>query len=420
MGQPLLVIDGEERGRMLFLDGMEVEADPRLPTCYSSMVADPSQGRWKKCEGGVEESPANTGNFTGPWKINTLEGSCGERWSEEHQGQGHAPPMPYWKWEPSACRLEEVDQISFCGVMEGRKGLLFVGEGRVVRRPKKDGLAVGRKNPASSTRQLLTGEMIDTLAVILRATRVEYVPMTGKTYSACDGALTLSWYRNDYLDTRTDGFDTVHCEDPDLSASRCVVFAGMASIKMEMVRAATMQCQPALMFIADDATLIQFDTLVVNAGAHRRSGGLEAYGSMMKNASEILTSSMRRLHGDNAILVVRNTVPGHGESYERWETAEEKMFSGPVDVDTALDLVEKGRPGYLWSTFGDKNKLLEEAFVAAHGSWTLLDAYSPTILRADSHPSANDGLHYCVPGPIDNWVVLLYNILLERVTNKVN
>ncbi|CAN0336237.1 unnamed protein product, partial [Ectocarpus sp. 12 AP-2014] len=106
------------------------------------------------------------------------------------------------------------------------------------------------------------------------------------------GALTLSWYRNDYLDTRTDGFDTVHCEDPDLSASRCVVFA-------------------------DDATLIQFDTLVVNAGAHRRSGGLEAYGSMMMNASESLTSSMRRLHGDNAILVVRNTVPGHGESYDR-------------------------------------------------------------------------------------------------------
>ncbi|CAM9583244.1 unnamed protein product [Ectocarpus sp. 12 AP-2014] len=242
--------------------------------------------------------------------------------------------------------------------MEGREGLLFAGDS-------------------------LTGEMIDTLAAVVRATLVKHVPLTMDTYSACDGALTLSWYRNDYLDTRTDGFDTVHCEDPDFSASRCVVFA-------------------------DDATLSQFDTLVVNAGAHRRSGGLEAYGSMMKNASENLTSTMRRLHGDDAILVVRNTVPGHGHSYDR-------MFGGPVDLDTALDLVEKGRSAYEWTTFREKNKLLEEAFKATHGGWTLLDAYSPTIVRADSHASAKDGLHYCVPGPIDHWVVLLYNILLEKV-----
>lgn len=76
-------------------------------------------------------------------------------------------------------------------------------------------------------------------------------------------------------------------------------------------------------FLADDATLSQFDTLVVNAGAHLRSGALEAYGSMMKSASESLTSAMRRLHGDNAILVVRNIVPGHGQSFDRWETFQE-------------------------------------------------------------------------------------------------
>ncbi|CAN0404931.1 unnamed protein product [Ectocarpus fasciculatus] len=228
--------------------------------------------------------------------------------------------------------------------------------------------------------------MIDTLAAVLRATLVKHVFLTMDTYSACDGALTLSWYRNDYLDTRTDGFDTVHCEDPDVSMSHCMVFAGMYN----------------------DATLSQYDTLVVNSGAHRRSGAMKAYGSMMKNASESLTSSMRRLHGDNAILVVRNTVPGHGKSFDR-------MFDGPVDLDTALDLVAKGPPVYQWTKFGDKNKLLEETFEAAHGGWTLLDAYSPTILRADYHASEKDGLHYCLPGPIDHWVVLLYNILLENV-----
>lgn len=75
----------------------------------------------------------------------------------------------------------------------------------------------------------LTGEMIDTLAAVVRATLVKHEHLAENTYLACDGALTLSWYRNDYLDTRTDGFDTAHCEDADVSASRCIVFAGMYS-----------------------------------------------------------------------------------------------------------------------------------------------------------------------------------------------
>ena len=36
--------------------------------------------------------------------------------------------MPYWKWKPDNCRLDEVDAAKFCRVMEGRKGILFVGE----------------------------------------------------------------------------------------------------------------------------------------------------------------------------------------------------------------------------------------------------------------------------------------------------
>lgn len=69
---------------------------------------------------------------------------------------------------------------------------------------------------------------------------------------------------------------------------------------------------------ADDSILGAYDTLVVNAGAHRRRGGIKAYGEMMRNASTSLAASMERLHGDEAIMIVRNTVPGHGKSYERY------------------------------------------------------------------------------------------------------
>lgn len=60
------------------------------------------------------------------------------------------------------------------------------------------------------------------------------------------------------------------------------------------------------------------------------------------------------------------------------------------------------------------SQVLEEAFSAEDG-WRLLDAYTPTVLRADGHHGVGeDCLHYCVPGPVDHWVTLLYNILLSE------
>ena len=69
---------------------------------------------------------------------------------------------------------------------------------------------------------------------------------------------------------------------------------------------------------ADDSTLGDYDTLVVNSGLHRAGGGLEEYAEMMTNASTFLAASMERLHGEKAVLVARNTVPGHGASYDRY------------------------------------------------------------------------------------------------------
>ena len=37
-----------------------------------------------------------------------------------------------------------------------------------------------------------------------------------------------------------------------------------------------------------------------------------------------------------------------------------------------------------------------------------IDVYAMTLLRADMHA---DQLHYCLPGPINEWVIFLYNSL---------
>lgn len=89
------------------------------------------------------------------------------------------------------------------------------------------------------------------------------------------------------------------------------------------------------------------------------------------------------------------------------------MFKGPVDLDVAAGLAAEGSEKYKWDAFEGYNELLEKAFDPSSG-WRLLDAYSPTVLRVDSHIGGKDCLHYCVPGPADHWVTLLYNILLAE------
>lgn len=126
-----------------------------------------------------------------------------------------------------------------------------------------------------------------TLAAVLRAEVIESETKAFSNYfSACGGKLRYAALRNDFLDTRTTGFDDIHCVQPDVGDTRCIVFA-------------------------KDSILAEFDTLVVNSGAHPTGGGLEEFRSRMSDSSEELTASMKRLHGDDAILIVRNTTPGH-------------------------------------------------------------------------------------------------------------
>ena len=141
----------------------------------------------------------------------------------------------------------------------------------------------------------MTRIMTSTLASVLRAKvrppgeeeeKIDGQARPADRWSACGGKLNLTFIRNDLLDPRTVEYEGIHCETHDVSNSRCVTFALESIFK-------------------------DTDTLVVNSGAHKRTGGWDAYGDAMKVSSVSLTALMKRLHGDNAILVVRNTVPGH-------------------------------------------------------------------------------------------------------------
>lgn len=125
-------------------------------------------------------------------------------------------------------------------------------------------------------------------------------------WEACGGKVKLRFMRNDVLDART---------KPRYRSLRCEESVGGALLDNTRCR-----------IFATDATLREFDTLVVNSGAHPRPAA--EFGREMEASAKALTSSMKRLHGeDKAILVVRNTVPGHWGCTERWEPEEEGAWS---------------------------------------------------------------------------------------------
>lgn len=106
------------------------------------------------------------------------------------------------------------------------------------------------------------------------------------------------------------------------------------------------------------------------------------------------------------------------------------MFEGPVDADVGQRLVAAAPEEYKYPSFQESNRLLEQAFVSNHsqslesdygdGGWVLLDAYSPSLFRADMHLGGNgpDCLHYCMFGPYDHWNRLLYNIILAAKSDE--
>lgn len=159
--------------------------------------------------------------------------------------------------------------------------------------------------------------MVKTLALMMGATAITSSDSAGNalegvqqdltfSWEACDGALKFVHKRNDYLDCRTEEegssspgvlehLDVTHEDEPFRDDGECdVTYKGMAA-----------RC----LAFADDDTLAQFDTVVVNSGAHPRP--LEEYRLAMEAASDTIGAAMKRLHGDRALLVVRNTVPGH-------------------------------------------------------------------------------------------------------------
>lgn len=65
---------------------------------------------------------------------------------------------------------------------------------------------------------------------------------------------------------------------------------------------------------------------------------------------------------------------------------------------------------YGWSELSRRNAMAREIIEAAGGLY--VDLAALTDLRPDGHVGGQDCLRYCIPGPADAWVQVMYHVFL--------
>lgn len=134
--------------------------------------------------------------------------------------------------------------------------------------------------------------------------------------------------------------------------------------------------------------------VVLNRGAH--------YDPDSKFLAELNKTLhyLTRVH-PHLTVIFRNTPPGHDNHTLNFDSA-------PLQRPQDMTVIAERFPLYHWHDFHRQNQLLQELLIEYFPSVILMDVAYSTALRADSHC---DYLHYCIPGPLDNWVRIFFNII---------
>ena len=110
----------------------------------------------------------------------------------------------------------------------------------------------------------------------------------------------------------------------------------------------------------------------------------------------------------NATLFWRTSVAGHADAFG----AKLLQNAPPLVTPLTVDAYTSGLPlQYHWWEIQSQH---EETLKVLPLNVIVLDVVNATNLRHDSHPKrsfaidkeSRDGLHYCIPGPVDMWVEL--------------
>ena len=148
-----------------------------------------------------------------------------------------------------------------------------------------------------------------------------------------------------------------------------------------------------------------YDILLLNKGAHVMQR--DNFTEYTIETIEFLQKSAAKKH-----IFYRTTPQGHPNC---------KMHMTPDlnPISRPPKYLKKGDTIFLWHVFPDRDAYATQMF-KRHLNATILEVVPMTSLRPDGHRViySSDCLHYFLPGPVDMWVYVFYNLLDIRLRSR--
>lgn len=140
-------------------------------------------------------------------------------------------------------------------------------------------------------------------------------------------------------------------------------------------------------------------------------------GAHYQNDIALVTNLNKTLHTiytnvPHATVVYRNTPHGH-------EHCQYYSHSHPRNEYISKDLKDYDHPEYNWDKFDGQNRLVYDFLQSNFPQVLYIDVATSTNVRFDSHVSATDCLHYCLPGPVDSWLTFHFHALWNLPNHKI-
>lgn len=175
----------------------------------------------------------------------------------------------------------------------------------------------------------------------------------------------------------------------------------------------------------DLISLYDISVVFLNAGAHYQEDSV-----LFPRLSRVL-SAIYTIRPEMSVFF-RNTPMGHADCGQAMHNSptSTKYLTYPTEQEACT--TETDREGldsarnltylpclrslgvkYQWHRFYHQNLLVRNYLRVNFPSVVYIDVATSTNLRPDSHVGADDCLHYCMPGPIDNWVEQHYHALVS-------
>jgi hypothetical protein len=296
--------------------------------------------------------------WTNPWFVKYVKQNCAD--SLPNQGYKSV-------WKPKNHFLERFSILKFCEVMQGQR-ITIVGD---------------------SVMEIFFFTLLSTL-------KSEFVAPSSMASNSSFVDATRSQLRGSCVN---------YCLSPHALCTDAEVFScgdlpsfSIRFVRMDLFRAVDSDNNETKMIEAmrtDNSSLLLF-----NAGLHYME-----FGSLRRD----LLDSLQYVYSlfPNISVVYFNSIAGHENCVSTFKS---QLYS---------DQPPYIPPQYNWGNISHYNHAIRHMFNQHLPQVLYLNIFNATTRRIDSHPGywsitkTVDCLHYCMPGPIDNWLTFLYNALLS-------